>query len=192
MGVEYERKFAAKPEDLEAIAEAFSGGFETICMQTAYYDTPSGALSGRRFTLRRRLENGVSICTVKAPAGDARGEWEAACGSIEEAIPCLLAMGGPAEVETIVLEGLVQICGARFTRRCKTIRLPGGSVELALDQGVLIGGDQEIPLCEVEAELKEGDAAVCDAFAEKLAARYGLIPEPLSKFARARARACAR
>ena len=190
MGMEYERKFAAKPEDLEAIAEAFSGGFETVCMQTAYYDTPSGALSGRRFTLRRRLENGVSICTVKAPAGDARGEWETACGSIEEAIPRLLAMGCPAELETLVQEGLVQICGARFTRRYKTILLPGGSVELALDQGVLIGGDQEIPLCEVEAELKEGSPSLCDRFAEELAVRYGLTPEPLSKFARARA--CAR
>lgn len=187
MGVEYERKFAAKPEDLEAIAEAFSGGFETVCMQTSYYDTPSHALSGRRFTLRRRLENGVSVCTVKAPAGNARGEWETACGSIEEAVPQLLAMGCPAELETIVQEGLVQICGARFTRRCKTVTLPGGSVELALDQGVLIGGDREIPLCEAEVELKTGSQSVCDRFADELAARYGLTPEPLSKFARARA-----
>ena len=190
MGVEYERKFAAKPEDLAAIAEAFSGGFETVSMQTAYYDTPSGVLSERRFTLRRRLENSVSVCTLKVPAGDARGEWETACGSIEEAIGQLLAMGCPAELETIVQEGLIQICGARFTRRCKTITLPGGSVELALDQGVLIGGDREIPLCEVEVELKDGSQSVCDRFAEDLAARFGLIPEEKSKFARARA--CAR
>ena len=67
MGAEYERKFAAKPEDLAAIAAAYPGNYETICMQTVYYDTPSRALSGRHYTLRRRQENGISICTVKAP-----------------------------------------------------------------------------------------------------------------------------
>ncbi len=188
MGAEYERKFRATPEILSAIAAAYTGASRSILMETTYYDTPSHALSERRYTLRRRLENGISVCTLKTPGTEARGEWETECDSIEKAVPLLLAMGCPAELETLAREGLVPICGARFTRLAKTVILPGGTVELALDQGVLIGGSREIPLCEVEVELKSGETAVCDSFAAELAARFGLLPEEKSKFARACAR----
>lgn len=190
MGTEYERKFKADAEKLAAIEAAFPGYFQTVRMETTYFDTPAHSLSARRWTLRRRLENGVSVCTVKIPAGSARGEWEAEAPSIGEAVPALLALGCPAELGILVEEGLVPICGARFTRKAATVTLPGGAVELALDRGVLIGGDREIPLWEAEVELKDGSQAVCDAFADELAARFCLEPEPLSKFARARA--CAR
>ena len=190
MGTEYERKFRASPEILSAIGAAYTGASRSILMETTYYDTPAYALSERRYTLRRRLENGISVCALKTPGREARGEWETECASVEEAVPLLLAMGCPAELETLAREGLVPICSARFTRQAVTLSLPGGSVELALDQGVLIGGGREVPLCEVEVELKEGDRALCDCFADDLATRFGLMPEEKSKFARARA--CAR
>ena len=186
MGAEYERKFRATPEILKAVEEAFPGTAHVISMETTYYDTPSRALSQRHYTLRRRLENGISVCTVKAPAGSARGEWETECDSITQAIPLLLAMGCPADLEVFVREGLIPVCGARFPRLAKTLSLPEGTVELAMDQGVLLGGGREIPLCEVEVELKSGPRAVCDRFAGELAARFALTPEPMSKFARAR------
>ena len=66
-----------------------------------------------------------------------------------------------------------------------TVTAEGGIVEVALDQGFLQGGGRVLPLCEVEVELKEGTAAVCDRFADTLASRFGLTPEPKSKFARA-------
>ena len=65
------------------------------------------------------------------------------------------------------------------------IDLPGGSVELALDQGFLIGGNRELPLCEVEVELKSGTTDLCDRFAHDLAARFQLTTEAASKFSRA-------
>ena len=58
-------------------------------------------------------------------------------------------------------------------------------VELAIDAGVLTGGGREIPLCEVEVELKSGSQDACDRYAEALATRFGLTPEPQSKFRRA-------
>ena len=89
MGREYELKFSALPEQLEAIAASLSGP-ERITMETTYYDTPDGALSAQRITLRRRMENGRSVCTVKAPAADgSRGEWETECGDIRESIDIL-------------------------------------------------------------------------------------------------------
>jgi len=184
MATEYERKFKATEETLAAVDGAFPGG-TVMEMETAYYDTPSGALSARKYTLRRRLENGISVCTVKTPAGDARGEWEIECDTIEAAIPKLVALGAPADLEALTEKGLVCICGAKFTRLAKTVANPEYAVEIALDKGVLTGGGRTEPLCEAEVEMKTGTKAACDAFAQALAERFGLVPEEKSKFARA-------
>ena len=184
MATEYELKFRATEETLAAIDETFPGGI-VMEMETAYYDTHTGAMSQRRYTLRRRLENGISVCTLKTPAGDARGEWETECEDIAAAIPKLIAMGAPAELETLAKEGLVHICGAKFTRLAKLITLPECTVEIALDKGILVGGGKAEPLCEAEVELKDGEKAACDAFGKELAERFGLIAEEKSKFARA-------
>ena len=77
------------------------------------------------------------------------------------------------------------MCGARFIRRARTITLPNATVEFALDQGVLLGGHKELPLYEVEVELKDGEPAAAAAYAVELALTYGLQPEPKSKFKRA-------
>ena len=83
--------------------------------------------------------------------------------------------------------GLTDVCGARFTRLAASLEVPGATVELALDQGVLIGNGKELPFAEVEVELKEGTDETAAAFARALAQEYGLIPEAKSKFARAMA-----
>lgn len=185
MATEYERKFQATAKDLEVIDKAYCGPAQRIAVQTAYYDTPSGSLSNRRYTLRRRLENGVSVCTLKVPAGNARGEWETESDSIETAIPTLVAMGASETLTELTQEGLVPICGAKFTRIAKTVCFEDGQVELALDAGVLFGGGRECPLCEVEVELKVGTQDLCDRFAEALEAAFHLTEETESKFCRA-------
>lgn len=185
MATEYEWKFRATPEILSAIGAAFSEAPVEISMETTYYDTPSGALSARHYTLRRRLENGKSVCALKTPAGAARSEFEVRCGDISEAIGQFPAMGCPEDFAGLVQEGVTPICGAKFTRIAKTILLPEGMVELALDEGILMGGGRRIPLCEIEVELKSGDVRFCDLFAKALAARFGLEQETQSKFRRA-------
>jgi len=82
-------------------------------------------------------------------------------------------------------QGLVEVCGARFIRRYRQIAVEMGTVELALDRGVLLGGGKQLPLCEVEVELKEGTEEAAEAFALALASKYGLVPEKSSKFRRA-------
>lgn len=181
MATEYELKYRATLAVLAEIDGAFSAPGIKIAMETTYYDTPDGALSSRRYTLRKRLENGIAVCTLKVPAGNARGEWETQCHSIEAALPRLYAIGAPE----LQVAGLAAICGAKFTRIAKTITLTDCAVELALDQGVLTGGGKEMPLCEVEVELKSGSQDACDAFARELATRFSLVPESDSKFCRA-------
>ena len=56
---------------------------------------------------------------------------------------------------------------------------------IQLDEGKLLGGDQEEPLCEVEVELKSGTDADALAYARVLARKFALRPEAKSKYLRA-------
>ena len=186
MATEFELKYAATAAGLEAIRAAVPGEYEAISMETTYYDTADHALSARKWTLRRRLENGVSVCTLKTPASESsRNEWELECDSIETAIPALCQISGLAEVAELTAGGVIPVCGARFTRLACRVKLEGAEAELALDEGVLFGGGRETALAEVEAELKSGSEAAISRWAEELARRFDLTPEPKSKFRRA-------
>lgn len=185
MGREFELKYSAAPEQQEAIRAAFPD-LHPIEMETTYYDTPNGDLSARRWTLRRRFENGKSVCTVKTPApGGARGEWELELDDIHAAIPELCKLGAPEELRELTAGGVIPVCGAKFTRLAGPLEAPGCTLELALDCGILLGGGKSEVLCEVELELKDGDEAAAVAYAQALAYRFGLVPQPKSKYRRA-------
>ena len=186
MSIEFELKYSATAEVQATIQAAFPAEYRTISMETTYYDTPNGALSARHVTLRRRMENGVSVCTVKTPTATlARGEWECECDRIEDGIPTLCGLGAPKELLLLTAGGVAPICGAKFTRRAGLIECDGAVVELALDSGILLGGGKEIPLCEVECELKSGSPEAVVAFGNMLAQRFGLTSQSKSKFRRA-------
>ncbi len=185
MGREFELKYTATPEQQSALRERFPD-LTPIRMETTYYDTPAGDLSARHWTLRRRLENGRSVCTLKTPApGGARGEWETEMGDILPAIPELCKLGVPAELRQLTDRGLIQVCGASFTRLAGRVNTGSCVLELALDSGVLMGGGKTEPLCEVEVELKSGDDAEAVAYSRALAREFGLVPQPKSKYRRA-------
>ena len=67
MAVEFELKVRATPEQLDKVQQGITGQPQVIEIETTYYDTADGALSKRKYTLRRRMENGVSVCTLKTP-----------------------------------------------------------------------------------------------------------------------------
>ena len=185
MGTEFELKYKATPAQHSALL-SLSQSWQSISMETTYYDTPSLSLSALKYTLRRRLENGVSICTVKTPLpGNLRGEWEVECEDIHKAIDLLVQMGAPEDLKELTAQGIVAVCGAKFHRIAKTIQFDDAVLELALDQGILMGGGQQIPLCEVEVELKSGEPKQAEQYARILAAKFGLQPEARSKFRRA-------
>lgn len=185
MGKEFELKYAATPEILAMVRSELDGVTE-IAMETTYYDTPSKDFSARKMTLRRRYENGMSVCTLKAPDGkNSRKEWETEAATIQEGILVLCKLSGWEELSSLAAGGLVPVCGARFIRQAATVTLPDCVVEIALDKGVLMGGGKEIPLCELEVELKSGSEEAATYFANVLAAKYHLQREPKSKFVRA-------
>ena len=185
MGREFELKYAATGAAQAAIRGSY-GPWQEIRMETTYFDTADSALSARHMTLRLRRENDETVCTLKTPLPDgSRGEWELECGAIEDAVPALCKLGAPAELEVLARKGLVPSCAARFTRLAAALEISDATVELALDQGWLLGGGKELPFAEVEVELKSGREEAATAFAEALAAEFALIPEPKSKVQRA-------
>ena len=185
MGREFELKFRASARQMTAIMEDYEG-FREISMVTTYYDTPEQALLSRRWMLRRRMENGASVCTLKTPgANGGRCEWETECEDISAAIDALCSLGAPEELKELVASGLEEVCGARFVRQAAIVEAEGCTLELALDRGILKGGARINILGEVEVELKSGSEEAVTAFARALAAKYGLIPEQASKYLRA-------
>ena len=187
MGKEFELKYAATAEQHEILKQRYPN-LRPITMETTYYDNAAGDFSRLKWTFRRRMENEKSVCTLKIPGtGHSCGEFEVSCEDILEAVPLLLEQGAPEELAAFVAPGISESCGARFTRLAGKLELPGCTAELALDEGVLLGGDRELPLREIEVELKAGSEEAVVTFAEALAAELGLVPEIRSKVARARA-----
>lgn len=184
MGREFELKYAATKQVQRIIAQRF-GNFQEIRMETTYFDTPEGSFSAHKRTLRLRKENDMTVCTLKTPLPDgSRGEWECEADDIQEGLARLVAMGAPAEVKDAAGR-LIPVCGARFTRLAAEIPTADGVAELALDHGYLLGGGKEMPLCEVEVELKSGSDEAAMALATQLAEEFGLKTESRSKFRRA-------
>ena len=187
MAVEYELKYRATPEVLERIQADFPGNYTVTEMTTTYYDTPGGDLAKLFWTLRHRREGEKHICTLKTPGGiDGRSEYEWSCESIHDAIPHMCRLSGSNALAQLVERGLVQTCGARFTRTARYLLAGSTMVELALDSGVLVSGETEQPFCEVELELKQGFREEADIMGYLLSVSYGLVPETKSKFARAK------
>lgn len=199
MGLELEYKLAVKsPALLEQIlfdkevAQVRQGGYRLLNMATVYYDTPDRRFAARCWTLRLRQENETLVATVKTPAegpGKARGEWDCQAYNIYDAIPLLLEAGAPqALAELTEGQTLIPVCAAQFTRRAADVVFADGTVcELCGDIGLLAGGSKEEDFCEIEVELKSGDADTAAAFAQELQERFDLTEEPRSKFARAAA-----
>ena len=131
MGAEYELKFRATEAIQTAIMEDHPGSWQQLPMQTTYYDTPSGSLSARRYMLRKRLEDGVSVCTLKTPGtGGQRGEWEVQCEHITTAVSELCKLDG------------VKINGAHNAPHILNLSIPGvptqNSINLLQDRGICV------------------------------------------------------
>ena len=106
MGREFELKYRCSEQDFEGLKAAYAG-FKIIEMETAYYDTFDAKLNFRRWTLRRRFENGVSVCTLKTPAPDgSRCEWEVEAPGMMTGIPKLCQAGAPIELMAMTVSGL--------------------------------------------------------------------------------------
>lgn len=164
----------------------------TIHMQSSYYDTADGLLREEGAALRLRRENDRSVCCMKLRNTDtpdglrAHEEYQCEAKTLEDGLCRLPEQGAPRELcEKALAAPLVCTCKVNF-RRCAVLLQEGNTVcELALDQGELAHEGRTAPLCEIELEYVAGGEDGFHALAAELAAQLDLVPEPLSKLARA-------
>lgn len=201
MEVEYKWDLtdAGGPAALDA-AEKLSPyirGSKDIAMHATYYDTVDGDVLALRGGLRRREENGLSVCSLKLEVevsdGKAtREEYEVACDDIRQALELLPEAGAPRDVcEMLAGKELKVNCETEFDRRAFSLAVGAQGAadafeaELAFDEGVLRRDGREQDFREMELEHKDGSLDAFDAFALDIQDTAHLTPQPLSKLARA-------
>jgi CHAD domain-containing protein len=149
-----ERELKLEPDGGFAMPELLGEALEPRFFTSTYYDTPPRSLARCGITLRRRVENGLSLWQLKLPRGGARAELE--------------APGGPAgpspQIETLLAAHLrYGALGPVATLRTRRIgvRVVSGERSLAdvvLDSvDVLDAGRSAGAFAEIEVELLEGD-----------------------------------
>jgi len=180
-------------------------------MLSRYFDTAAKTLTTARTSLRIRQEGDARVATIKL--GDQsvdgrsrnglhqRQEWsvdlddEAFADDPEKGLDAswfqknAVSDGDPDDrLHEILLaidgQPLVEICQAGFVRTAYDVGYGDTLMELALDAGELKAGDLTGAILEIELELKEGDVRDLMDLGEELKARYNLVPEPMSKYAR--------
>ena len=163
----------------------FLGEISEITMKTEYLDTAYNDAKSRGISLRRRYENGKSLIyakTSRLTSGEltVRGEWSVASDDIKNAAALLFEAGAPtSELVGLPLEVFGKVS---FLRKEALLTLPEFSAMLSFDEGTF---GESTPFSEIELELKEGEADDLLRFGRVLSEKYGLVPETLSKHARA-------
>jgi triphosphatase len=167
-------------------------------LRAVYYDTADRRLSAAGIALRVRQEGRRHVQTVKA-AGEgllerlehdvvlratARGEQRAPTVDPDlhagTTVGTVLATAlTPRAGETEV--PLIPVYRTDIRRLHRTVRAPGGVVELAFDVGVILAGDQRLPVSELEIELVRGRPEAVVEVARRWAARHGLWLDLRSK-----------
>lgn len=195
MGSEIEIKLDIKNEDIltdilddERLKKDF-GHYTIISMNADYYDTRDLDLLNNNFVIRIRKENGVYVCTLKKRTKELdsgvliREEWnkEVPVKGIKldyfpEAKDELKEIIGDKE--------LVKIVETDFVRRTLDIKYGSSELEMAVDYGKIISKGQELPIMEVEVELKKGIESDIVPFIEDYLLEYGMTVKTESKFAR--------
>lgn len=187
---EIELKFQVPAARADALERAVATANATsVPLRATYFDTEDRRLAAAGLALRVRKEGRRWVQTLKG-AGD--GLWQ----RLEHEVPRQFAAGAqpladpalhdhtPAgdALRAALGDGvLLPIYGTEVTRTRRLLRGKGCVAELALDRGALRAGDRRWPLCELELELKSGDAAALVELAARWVQRFGLTLDVRTK-----------
>ncbi len=190
MPKETELKCRLHPQQVAPLANALNSlaqpqGHSTL--KNRYFDTPRNALAKSRAALRIRVDNGRYEQTLKTRGSTQaglhqRGEWNWPLTSEQLDIRLLqqddVAAHWPAGVQT---DELQEIFATDFTRQCWLWQNGNAQVEVVIDTGSVSAAGKQVPLCELELELQQGDAAVLWQLAQQLGAEVPLWLSDISK-----------
>lgn len=186
IGADEAARLAAHPA-LDLLA---AGAARTRTLRSIYYDNGDDALFQKNISLRVRRADGEWIQTVKRGARMR--------GGLATPLESEIKVSGPEpELDSIedasLAADLRGVLGdsspaARFETRIErethVLRVPEGTVELALDTGEVQAGQRQAPLVEAELELLDGDVSALYTVARMLMDGAPLAFSPESKSAR--------
>lgn len=181
MDREIELKFLIPPEAAEAILGALDGDGAVRQLDATYYDTADHALRRAGFGLRVRDGEGGRKQTLKsASAGGvfSRGEWEE---TIAGPAPDRDALARTPVAPMLAEATLSPVFTTRVERVIRLVRIDETLIEVALDRGQLSAGDRHATVCELELELKTGEAEALFDLARTLARHAPLRLSLISK-----------
>ncbi|NMT65309.1 CYTH domain-containing protein [Marinobacter orientalis] len=156
---------------------------DTLQLGNTYYDTPAGDLNRQKTALRIRRIGDRYIQTLKTrgefvDGAHRRQEWE------WPLIGTKLQMGLIADTpvgQSVNLAELQPVFETNFERRVIMIEQGESLIEVAIDCGEIVAGDQSRPLNEIEFELKGGDASALLTWARRLAHEVPVFLNLISK-----------
>ncbi|MDO5667127.1 MAG: CYTH domain-containing protein [Alcaligenaceae bacterium] len=183
MSVEQELKLHVLKESRQAVkAIVDTAEAETIHLHAYYFDTHDRELAKAGIALRLRKEPEGWIQTIKLPGADALSKIELNHHRPDATLDLGVYISTPAESTFTQLKSPLL---SRFeTDIYRTLRLQNtahGLIELAYDVGVIRSDALEIPVCEIEFELKEGEPAAIFELAEAWQAQHGFLLDFRSK-----------
>ena len=194
---EFELKFEIPPTSLLRVAAALKvGKISRQRLQARYFDTVDGTLAAHGLVVRMRKEGRRWVQTAKGPSGTLleRLEHNASLGQqpkgVDPAVDLARHAGTPvgkAIANALNLKAgeacpdIAPLYETDVRRITRLVEHDGSVLEIALDQGRILSGNQSLPICELEVELKTGRPGHAVALARQWCAEYGLSLSSITK-----------
>jgi triphosphatase len=168
MAIETELKLRIAPEQLarlkrHALVKSLSVTRPvTRRLQNIYYDTPKLDLHRSRMALRLRHGGGKWVQTLKGggsmQAGlHQRNEWEVPVNGAALDFSATRSVEWDKHLRPSLRKKLHPVFVTDFTRNSRMLDFQGAQIELCMDQGEVRTEQQNLPICELELELKSGE-----------------------------------
>lgn len=156
---------------------------EVTELVNTYYDTPSGELNRQAIALRVRQAGNRFIQTLKTrgefkDGAHQRQEWE---WDLPDACLNLGLIADTPACQDINLAALIPVFETNFQRHTVMLQDGEADIECALDRGTIVAGGSELPLIELELELKAGNDQQLVHWSRRLADQVPVFLNLVSK-----------
>ena len=132
-------------------------------LHNIYFDTPKLDLHKHEMALRLRRVGGRWLQTLKGGGSikgglHQRNEWEAPVPSAKLDFSILDAAIADEHLPSHLCKKLTPVFVTDFYRTSRMVEWQGAQIEVCMDHGEVKTSQQSAPICEVELELKSGEA----------------------------------
>ena len=162
--------------------ELLRGRVTRVHLQAFYFDTPERDLVKAKIALRLRREGQQWVQTLKMPGEHSLSRIEINHDRPSADLDLSVYDGEPFAAVLAKHASTLAICYETDVHRVlRQTRHALGQVEIAFDTGLLRAGTLELPISEIEFELKRGQLAAVFALGKKWQQTHGLILDVRSK-----------